>query len=149
LHLYLQHEDYRTALTIELFEYEIVHHPETHYGIKLWTTFIDDEDGNLLNLRHYDDAAIDALAHQLSDEIQWCRVRPLMIDETLATVELYRAVHLPNDASRELAEVLQESVNDMLCEWVTLYPLLSAVANSTLTDLSHLGTLMNHSGVQQ
>lgn len=148
LTIILQHGEYRTALTLELFTYHIVDDPDPRYGVKLWGTFIDSDD-QPFNLRHYSDAEIGMICHTLGDEIVWCRLRPLAVDDTFATIELYRAIHLPAVDQEELASLLQEAINDVLCEWLVLYPVLQAVTHDQLRDLSHLGTLLNHTGQAQ
>lgn len=146
--LYLQYHGYRTSLTIELFPYRIADDDEPHYGIKLWGSFLGTDD-NPLNFRHYSDAAIDEFCRRLSDEIVWCRLRPEAVAPEGMTVELYRSAHIPRDEPEELGSILQETINNLLCEWVTLFPVLQAVANDRLTDFSHLGMMLNQSGETQ
>lgn len=146
--LFLQHQNYRTSLSVELFAYRVVDDTEPHYGVKLWGSFID-EDDNPLDFGHYSEAQIDQLCRQLSDEIAWCRLRPQAMDPAGTTVELYRATHIPRDDPDDLPLVLQEGINDLLCEWLTLFPVLQAVATDTLEDFSHLGQLLQPSGSRQ
>jgi hypothetical protein len=146
--LHLQYREYHTSLTIELFRYRTVDDNEPYYGIKLWGSFLD-TDGNPLNFRHYSDAAIDELCRRLSDEITWCRLRPQAVAPEGMTVELYRSAHIPRNAPEELDGILQETINDLLCEWLMLFPVLQAVANDTLDDFSHLGMMLNLSGGTQ
>lgn len=136
-------EHFSTDITLELFTYTTTFDGSERYGLKLFGTFCSAEEMPIA-MRAKDEEYVPALCTELGDELVWCRIRTQYDDEGFLYLELYRAIHLDEEAvSGDPDSQLITAIDDMISEWHLLSPLAQAIARGDLPIDQNPGALLN------